>query len=115
MGTSGGKSTSLRPGETPTQALNNDTTDDEADEQHAKTEKAAEGLISNALILPILKQVRRSAFAENDVFSGGNGEKTFGPEFDMQLADRIAKSPRLGIKTALVAKIEKHQRLDVNG
>jgi Rod binding domain-containing protein len=123
--------TAVRPGETATQELNADKTVDEAAERHATAEKAAEGLVSNALILPILKQVRRSAFAQNDVFSGGNGEKAFGPEFDMQLSDRIAKSPRLGVKNALVAKLEKHhgvtpqttktaavkqtKRLDVNG
>jgi hypothetical protein len=38
-------------------------------------------------------------------FSQGKAEKAFGPEFDMQLADRIAQSPRLGIKDALVDRL----------
>ena len=87
-----------RTGTTATEKLNNQQDVDEAADAHAKAEKAAEGLISNALILPILKQVRRSSFGENSVFSGGNGEKAFGPEFDMQLSDRIAQSPRLGVR-----------------
>jgi hypothetical protein len=103
------KKRAARPGETAIDEVNHEQTVDEAAKRHAKAEKAAEGLVSNALILPILKQVRRSAFAQNDVFSGGNGEKAFGPEFDMQLSDRIAKSPRLGVKNALVARLEKHQ------
>jgi hypothetical protein len=72
-----------------------------------KAEDAAAGLVSNALILPILKQIRRSPWGENSVFSGGIGEKTFGPQFDMQLADRIAHSPRLGIKNALADRLMK--------
>jgi Rod binding domain-containing protein len=105
---SGLKVTGVRQGQTAMEDLNKTKVVDEAADRHATAEKAAEGLVSNALILPILKQVRRSAFAQNDVFSGGNGEKAFGPEFDMQLSDRIAKSPRLGVKNALVARLEKH-------
>jgi len=74
---------------------------------HARAQEAAEGLVSNALILPILKQVRRDADEQNTYFSPGMGEKTFGPEFDMQIADRIARSPRLGITHALAARLEK--------
>jgi Rod binding domain-containing protein len=70
-------------------------------------EDAAAGLVSNALILPILKQLRRSSFGENTAFSPGIGEKAFGPEFDMQLADRIAHSPSLGIKNALAKRMLK--------
>lgn len=124
-----------RAGETMTEFLNRQArfkTTSVADGQHAKAEKAAAGLVSNALILPVLKQLRRSSFGKNSVFSGGNGEKTFGPEFDMQLADRIAQSPNLGIRDALAAKMEQRGhamtktsgqktnakaagRLDVNG
>ena len=69
--------------------------------------EAAAGLVSEALILPILKQVRQSPFNKDGPFSPGNGEKTFGPEFDMQLADRIAHSPRMGITNALAKKLIK--------
>jgi Rod binding domain-containing protein len=121
-----------RATETAAGKLNQATDVDDAAEAHASAEKAAQGLVSNALILPILKQVRRSSFGENSVFSGGNGEKAFGPEFDMQLADRIAQSPRLGVREALVQRLERRSpvagnqtpasnglkvasRIDVNG
>ena len=86
-----------------------------------QAEEAATGLVSQALILPILKQIRRSPFNGEGPFSPGTGEKTFGPEFDMQIADRIAQSPKLGIKKALADRLMKHggpvaqQKVDVRG
>jgi hypothetical protein len=87
-----------------------------------QAEKAAGDLTSNALILPMLKQLRRSVWNQNTLFSGGIGEKTFGPEFDMQIADRIAHSPRLGVKTALASRLmqrstqaEEKAKLDIHG
>ncbi|HVX86035.1 MAG TPA: hypothetical protein VH253_14725 [Phycisphaerae bacterium] len=74
---------------------------------HEKAEDAAGGLVANALILPILKQVRRSPWAENSVFSGGNGEKAFGPVFDMQIADRLAHSPNMAVTHVLAKRLEK--------
>lgn len=87
-----------------------------------EAEEAAAGLVSNALILPILKQVRRSTFNTEGPFSAGTGEKAFGPEFDMQIADRIAHSPQLGIRKALADRMMKrgpktaaHKKVDVHG
>jgi hypothetical protein len=80
---------------------------EEEAQQRAQAEKAAGDLVSNALILPMLKQLRRSPWAQNTPFSPGNGEKAFGPEFDIQISDRIAHSPRLGIKTALADRLMK--------
>jgi hypothetical protein len=74
---------------------------------HAKAEKAAGDLVANALILPLLKQVRRSPWGENSVFSGGIGEKSFGPQFDIQIADHLAHSPRMAVTQVLTAKLEK--------
>jgi hypothetical protein len=74
-------------------------------QKRKQAEEGAAGLVSAALILPILKQVRRSPLTQNNVFSGGEGEKAFGPEFDMQIADRIAHSPRLGIRDALTNRL----------
>jgi hypothetical protein len=87
-----------------------ETTQQQVDEFAARRKQAedgAAGLVANALILPILKQLRRSSLGENPVFSGGNGEKMFGPQFDMELADRIAHSPNLGIKNALADRMMK--------
>jgi hypothetical protein len=72
-----------------------------------KAEDAAADLVSNALIMPILTQVRRSPFNADGPFSPGKEEKAFGPQFDMQLADRIARSPKLGIKNALADRLMK--------
>jgi len=77
-----------------------------------KAEKAAGDLVSNALILPMLKQVRRSPWGENGVFSRGIGEKAFGPQFDMQISDKIAHSPRLGLKAALTERLIKRGQTD---
>ncbi len=85
--------------------------------------QAATGLVSNALILPILQQVRRSMEQSKGPFAPGKGENAFGPEFDVQLADRIAQSPRLGIKTALANRLIRrgqtaapaHKGLNVHG
>jgi hypothetical protein len=80
-----------------------------AEELHAKARKAAEGLVSNALILPVLKQLRHDPFGKNTIFSPGTGEKTFGPEFDMQIADRIAQSPAMAATQVLTKRIERSQ------
>jgi hypothetical protein len=86
-----------------------------------EAEDAAAGVVSNALILPVLKQIRRSAWGQDGPFSPGIGEKTFGPEFDMQIADRIARSPRLGVTQSLTQKLMKRSsggkaaKLDVRG
>jgi hypothetical protein len=72
--------------------------------------QAATGLVSHALILPILQQVRRSFEKTQGPFSPGKAENTFGPQFDMQLADRIAQSPKLGIKTALANRLMRRGR-----
>jgi hypothetical protein len=66
---------------------------------------SAAGLVSHALILPVLRQIRRSSLDTKGPFSSGIGENTFGPEFDMQIADRIARSPELGVRKALVNRL----------
>ena len=72
-----------------------------------EAEDAAAGLVSEALILPVFKQLRRSMEETKGPFSPGIAEKAFGPRFDMQLADRIAQSPRLGVKTAIADRLMK--------
>jgi len=67
--------------------------------------KVAGDLVSNALIMPLLKQIRRDPFGQNTIFSPGTGEKAFGPEFDMQLADRIAHSPKMTVTDALAQRL----------
>ena len=44
------------------------------------------------------------------VFSGGIGENTFGPQFDMEIADRIANSPGMAATQALTKRLEKRSQ-----
>jgi hypothetical protein len=67
--------------------------------------KVAGDLVSQALILPILKQIRRGTFGKGTPFSPGTGEKTFGPEFDIQIADRLAHSPHMAPTDAIAARL----------
>lgn len=67
--------------------------------------EAAGSLVAHALILPVLKQLRRGTWGQDTPFSAGIGEKTFGPEFDMQIADRVAHSPRMGVTDALAKRL----------
>ena len=69
--------------------------------------KAAEGLVTHALILPMLKQLRHESLGQKGVFAPGTGEKTFGPEFDMQIAERIAQSPKMGVTASLTQRLMK--------
>jgi hypothetical protein len=85
-----------------------------------EAEEAAAGVVSQALILPVLKQIRRDSWGGDGPFSPGTAEKTFGPQFDIQIADRIARSPRLGVTKQLTQRLMKRQsgnqaRLDVKG
>jgi hypothetical protein len=88
-------------------------------EARKRVEDAAAGLVAQALILPMLKQVRRSTLGGKGPFSPGIAEKSFGPEFDMQLADRIAHSPRMaatqGLTDRLMKRTAPEKALDVNG
>ena len=71
----------------------------------ALTHKAAAGLVADALILPLLKQIRRDPFGKNTFLSGGIGEKTFGPQFDIQLANRISESPNMALTQTLANEL----------
>ena len=64
-----------------------DTSDSAAS---SKAQKAAQEFISTALVLPMLKQMRSSAF-KSDLFHGGQGEDAFGPQLDQILSDRIVQ------------------------
>lgn len=55
-----------------------------------KAQEAAQQFISTALVLPMLKQMRSSAF-KSDLFHGGQGEDAFGPQLDQILSDRIVQ------------------------
>ena len=100
-------SATLKPGQTYLDRLNTFKIQKPLTEQDekARVTKVAGDLVANALILPVMKQIRRSVWAKDGLFTGGIGEKTFGPEFDMQIADRIAHSPRMAVTNSLAQRL----------
>ena len=62
----------------------------------AKIHKAATGLLSQALVMPVLKELRGGSLAWGP-FKPGDGERTFGPMLDQRIADRIAGSERVAL------------------
>jgi len=58
--------------------------------------EAVEQLVSNALIMPLLKQMRADPF-QTDLFHGGQGEQVFGAQLDQHIADRMTKKAGLPI------------------
>jgi hypothetical protein len=87
-----------------------------------KTEDVAGSLVAYALILPMLKQIRQSPWNKSGPFAPGNGEKAFGTQFDIEIAERIARSPRMSltesVRQRLSAKedrVNQSEGLDVHG
>ncbi|MCC7408962.1 MAG: rod-binding protein [Phycisphaeraceae bacterium] len=64
--------------------------------------KAAEQLVSTALVVPLLKQMRQDPF-RTELFHGGQAEETFGSQLDQIFADRTVQ----GANFPLVSAIEK--------
>jgi hypothetical protein len=105
QGGSAGAAALLRPGENFNDMLNRLAGKKQPVDKRKQAEKVAGDLVSNALILPILKQNRHSVFNQSGPFAAGTGEKTFGPEFDIQIADRITHSGNMGITKALADRL----------
>lgn len=117
------RAAALQPGETPRDRLNAalpggalsgpqqgaGVLAQAAPAEQQQLRKVAGDLVSNALILPILKQIRRSVWSQNSIFKPGAGENAFGPEFDTQLADRVAHSPRMSLTDALASRLATHR------
>ena len=55
-----------------------------------KLTEIAHKLVSQTFFAQMLKQMRDDPF-KSEMFSGGRGEKAFGPMYDSILADRMAK------------------------
>lgn len=70
---------------------------------------AARTLTAQALVLPILQSLRSGSLAWGP-FGAGDAEKSFGPMLDVQIADRIASSPRLPVASAIEARLRARER-----
>jgi Rod binding domain-containing protein len=80
-------------------------TPEQTPEEQAR--KAAAGLVSQALILPMLEQVRREASEVKTPFTPSNGENVFGTQFDQVIADHIANSSRMTVTNSLATRLMK--------
>lgn len=62
--------------------------------------EAAEGLVSVAFVLPMMKMMREEPF-KTDLFHGGQGEEMFAARLDEQLADRMTRGMNLPVVEAV--------------
>ncbi len=65
---------------------------------------AAQAITSQALVLPILRELRAGSLAWGP-FRANEAEKGFAPLLDQAIADRIASSPRLGVAERIEARL----------
>lgn len=72
------------------------------DGRKEQARKAAEQLVSTALVVPLLRQMRQDPF-RTELFHGGQAEETFGSQLDQIFADRTVQ----GANFPLVSAIEK--------
>lgn len=73
-------------------------------DREASIRHAARALTAQALVAPILKELRANSTAWGP-FRAGDAERTFGPMLDLAMADRIASSPRLGVAERIEARL----------
>jgi Rod binding domain-containing protein len=71
-----------------------------------KLNDMAHKLVAQTFFANLLKQMRDSPF-KSDLFSGGRGEKAFGPMYDSMLADRMSKGAGEKIVRPIVRKYAK--------
>jgi Rod binding domain-containing protein len=73
--------------------------------QHEQLTETARKWVSQTFFGTLLKQMRESPF-KSDLFGGGRGEEAFGPLYDAQLADRMARGAGRSLVDSIVRKIE---------
>lgn len=75
-----------------------------SDKQKDEVRHAAEQLVSSALILPMLQQIRETSL-KSDLFHGGFSEDAFGAQLDTELADRMVAKSNFAIVDAIYRKM----------
>lgn len=75
----------------------------------ADVRTAARSLTAQTLVLPILKELRASSTAWGP-FAAGDAEKAFRPMLDLEIADRIAASPRLPVARMIEERLVARDR-----
>jgi hypothetical protein len=77
------------------------TLEEARQKREKQVHEAASGLVAHALILPMLKQIRQASFNQEGPLAPGNGEKAFGTQFDIEIAEHVARSPRMALTESL--------------
>jgi len=72
--------------------------------QKLEIREAAQQLVSSALILPMLAQIRESSL-KNEMFHGGFTEDAFGAQLDTELADKMVAKSNFPIVEAIYQKM----------
>ncbi|MBL4700884.1 MAG: hypothetical protein JKX85_06470 [Phycisphaeraceae bacterium] len=72
--------------------------------QKAEIREAAQQLVSSALILPMLAQIRESSL-KSEMFHGGFTEDAFGAQLDTELADKMVAKSNFPIVEAIYQKM----------
>jgi len=72
-----------------------------------KLRHACEQLVSDALVQPLLKQMRQSPFKVK-MFHGGHAEQAFAQKLDTILADRIVHSANFPIVDSVYNNLSRH-------
>ncbi|HAI10919.1 MAG TPA: hypothetical protein DCM28_04400 [Phycisphaerales bacterium] len=92
-----------------------------SDQQKSDIRQAAQQLVSSALILPMLQQVRESSL-KSELFHGGFSEDAFGAQLDTELADRMVAKSNFPIVDAIYRKmtgqtdfVPKGKELNIHG
>ncbi len=98
------------------------TTPDQASTRETQAKKAAEGLVSNTFIEPILKQIRESNDAPPP-FGPTKAEKQFASLLDTKLADEIVQSSNFPLVERITQQLlnnmpatqNEHNGIDIRG
>lgn len=78
-----------------------DAVREKADKRRGEFREAAGQLVAAAFILPLLAETRKSSM-NTDLFGGGMGQDAMRQKLDVELAERLATSPKFPIVDAMV-------------
>lgn len=72
---------------------------------HTKLVKQTQNWVAQTFFATLLKQMRESPF-KSDLFSGGEGGKSFGSLYDQELSQRMARGSGTKLVNSIVKRIE---------
>lgn len=78
---------------------------DTPSETHAKLVKQSQNWVAQTFFATLLKQMRDSPF-KSELFSGGQGGKSFASLYDQELSQRMARGSGTKLVNSIVKRIE---------